>query len=113
MRIDEVASSGIDTGKLAALSQLLKNRMKDEDVNQPFSQDSFINLAKSLLINVTPENLDDLISQPPLSNLIEPLDPASGTLRWKGDTDVDTGLSVDQAQAVVNSNAKAALKRRQ
>jgi hypothetical protein len=112
MLIREVADSGIDTGKLAALSELLKKRMEDESVTQPFSQDSFIKLAKSLKVNVTAENLGDLISQPPLSNLIEPLEPGSGVLRWKGDTEADTGMSVDQAQAVVNSNAKAALKRR-
>ena len=113
MRIFEVAESNIDTGKLAALSTLLKDRMKDESVTQPFSQKSFINLAKSLEVNVTPENLGDLISQPPLSNLIEPLDPGSGVLRWKGDTEAATGMSVDQARAVVDSNAKSALKRRQ
>ena len=87
--------------------------MKDESVTEPFSQESFINLAKSLKINVTPENLGDLIGRPPLSNIIEPLDPGSDVLHWKGDTETKTGMSVDQARAVVDSNAKAAMKRRQ
>jgi hypothetical protein len=113
MLIREVAETGPDTQKLAALSQLLKDRMKDESATQPFSQDSFIKLAKSLGVNVTPDNLADLISKPPLSNLIEPLDPTSNTLHWKGDAEAATGMSVDQAREVVDANAKAALKRRQ
>jgi hypothetical protein len=48
-----------------------------------------------------------------LSNVLEPLDPASGVISFKGDTEAATGMSVDQAHAVVDSNAKAALKRRQ
>jgi hypothetical protein len=34
-------------------------------------------------------------------------------IRFKGNTEAETGMSVDQARAVVDSNAKAALKRRQ
>jgi len=113
MLIREVAESGLDTRKLAALSTLLKDRMDDESATQPFSQTSFINLAKSLGVNVTPDNLGELIAQPPLSNILQPLEPGSDVLHWKGDTEANTGMSVDQAQAVVDSNAKAAMKRRQ
>jgi hypothetical protein len=48
-----------------------------------------------------------------LKNLINPLDPTSGVVSFKGDTESQTGMSVNQAQAVVDSNAKAAMKRRQ
>ena len=113
MRIFEVAESGPDTGKLAALSQFLVHRSDDESAKKQISIDAFINLAKDQLVNVTKDNLADLISKPPLSNILEPLDPSSGVVRFKGDTEADTGMTVDQAQAVVNSNAKAALKRRQ
>jgi hypothetical protein len=54
-----------------------------------------------------------MISQEPLKNLLEPLEPNSGVVRFKGDTEAQTGMSVDQARAVVDSNAKAAMKRRQ
>ena len=111
MRITEVTDS--NTRKLAALSQFLLGRSEDESARKQISQDAFIEAAKSLGVNVTSENLGDLISQEPLSNILEPLEPNSGVVRFKGDTEAQTGMSVDQARAVVDSNAKAAMKRRQ
>ena len=115
MLIREVAelNSGPDTKKLAALSQFLLGRSEDESATKQISQAAFIEAAKSLGVNVTLDNLGDLVSQEPLSNILEPLDPNSGVVRFKGDTEATTGMSVDQARAVVDSNAKAAMKRRQ
>jgi hypothetical protein len=111
MLIREVADS--NTQRLAALSQFLLGRSEDETAKKQISQQAFIDLAKSLGVNVTADNLGDLISQEPLSNILEPLEPNSGVVRFKGDTEAATGMSVDQARAVVDSNAKAAMKRRQ
>jgi len=111
MRIDEVADPS--SQRLMALSQFLSGRSDDESARKQISQDAFIDLAKSLGINVTLDNLGELISQAPLNNVLEPLDPTSGVVRFKGDTTDDTGMTVDQARAVVDSNAKKALKRRQ
>ena len=99
--------------KLMALSQFLSGRSDDESAQKQISQQAFIDLAKSLGVNVTPENLGDMIAKPPLSNVLEPLEPNSGVVRFKGDTEATTGMSVDQARAVVDSNAKSAMKRRQ
>ena len=111
MLIREVADP--NTQRLAALSQFLLGRSEDETAKKQISQTAFIDLAKSLGVNVTADNLGDLISQEPLSNILEPLQPNSGVVRFKGDTEATTGMSVDQARAVVDSNAKAAMKRRQ
>ena len=111
MLIREVADH--NTQRLAALSQFLLGRSDDESAKKQISQQAFIDLAKSLGVNVTAENLGDLISQPPLSNILEPLEPNSGVVRFKGNTEAETGMSVDQSRAVVDSNAKAAMKRRQ
>ena len=111
MRITEVTDP--NTRKLAALSQFLLGRSEDESARKQISQDAFIEAAKSLGVNVTTENLGDLISQEPLKNILEPLEPNSGVVRFRGDTEAQTGMSVDQARAVVDSNAKAAMKRRQ
>jgi len=111
MRITEVTDP--NTRKLAALSQFLLGRSEDESARKQISQAAFIEAAKSLGVNVTSENLGDLISQEPLKNILEPLEPNSGVVRFKGDTETQTGMSVDQARAVVDSNAKAAMKRRQ
>lgn len=111
MLIREVADP--NTQKLAALSQFLLGRSEDESATKQISQQAFIDLAKSLGVNVNSANLADLISKEPLSNILEPLEPNSGVVRFKGNTEAETGMSVDQARAVVDSNAKAALKRRQ
>jgi hypothetical protein len=110
MLIREVADP--NTQRLAALSQFLLGRSEDETAKKQISQTAFIDLAKSLGVNVTQDNLGDLISKEPLSNILEPLEPNSGVVRFKGDTEAATGMSVDQARAVVDSNAKAAMKRR-
>jgi hypothetical protein len=104
--------TNIDTRKLAALSQFLLGRSEDESARKQISQDAFIQAAKSLGVNVTQDNLADLISQEPLKNILEPLEPNSGVVRFKGDTEITTGMSVDQARAVVDANAKQAMKRR-
>jgi hypothetical protein len=111
MLIREVADP--NSQKLAALSQFLLGRSDDESAKKQISQKAFIDLAKSLGVNVTPENLGDLIAQEPLSNILAPLEPNSGVVSFKGDTEAQTGMSVDQARAVVDSNAKAAMNRRQ
>lgn len=111
MRICEVADHG--TQKLVALSQFLLGRSQDEAAKKQISITAFVDLAKSLGVNVTADNLSDIIAQPPLSNILEPLQSNSGVVRFKGDTEAATGMSVDQARAVVDSNAKAAMKRRQ
>jgi hypothetical protein len=103
-----------DQGQLLALTTFLKDRAQDENAQAEISQDAFIQAAKSLGINITAENLGTMISQDPLKNVLEPLEPNSGVIRFKGDTkSASAGMSVDQARAVVDSNAKAALKRRQ
>ena len=111
MRILEVTDP--NTQKLAALSQFLLGRSEDESARKQISPAAFIEAAKSLGVNVTKENLGDLIGQEPLKNILEPLEPNSGVVRFKGDTEAQTGMSVDQARAVVDSNAKSAMKRRQ
>jgi hypothetical protein len=115
MLIREFVDSGQakNQEKLLALTTFLKDRAEDENAQAQISQDAFIETAQSLGVNVTKENLGDLISQSPLKNVVEPLEPNSGVVRFKGNTEAETGMSVDQARAVVDSNAKAAMKRRQ
>ena len=110
MRLVEFASP--DSQKLLALSQFLSGRADDTTAKKEISQTAFIDLARSLGVNINQSTLADLISQSPLSNVLEPLEPNSDQVRFKGNTETTTGMSVDQARAVVDSNAKAAMKRR-
>jgi hypothetical protein len=109
MRLYEFADPNAQ--KLLALTTWLADRAKDENARGQISQDAFINAAKSLDVNITQENLGDFISQDPLKNVLEPLDPNSGVVRFKGNLESTTGMTVNQAQEVVKSNAKAAMKR--
>ena len=110
MKIFEVANP--DSQKLLALSQFLLGRADDTSAAKQISQAAFMDLAKSLGVNVTSENLNQLINQPPLSNVLEPMEPGSGVVRFKGNVEGAAGMTVDQARATVDSNAKAAMKRR-
>ena len=110
MRLVEFATP--DSQKLLALTKFLSGRADDTTAKKEISQAAFIDLARSLGVIINPESLGELVSQEPLSNVLEPLDPNSGIVRFKGNTEAETGMSVDQAQAVVTSNAKAALNRR-
>ena len=110
MRLVEFATP--DSQKLLALTKFLSGRADDTTAKKEISQAAFIDLARSLGVMINPESLGELVSQEPLSNVLEPLDPNSGVVRFKGNTEAETGMSVDQAEAVVNSNAKAALNRR-
>jgi hypothetical protein len=109
MKITEVA--GQDSQKLLALSQFLLGRADDTTAAKQISQPAFIDLAKSLGVNVTPDNLNQLISQAPLKNILEPIEPGTDVVRFKGNVS-GGGMTVDQARATVDANAKAAMKRR-
>ena len=111
MRLFEVTDSNIDQTKLAALGQFLLGRAGDTGAKKTISIDAFIGLARDMGIALTDKQLRDLASQEPLSNLLEPLEPNSGVVRFKGNTETTTGMTVDQAQDVVDKNAKAAMKR--
>ena len=111
MRLVEFATP--DSQKLLALTKFLSGRADDTTAKKEISQAAFIDLAQNLGVSINPESLGDLISQEPLSNVLEPLEPNSGVVRFKGNTEAETGMSVDQARAVVDSNAKAAMNRRQ
>ena len=114
MLIFEVENpQGADSGKLMALTQFLNGRAADTDGKKQISTQAFIQLAQSLGVNVTPDTLGDLIAKPPLSNVLQPYDPNSNVVSFKGNEEApDTAMSPDQAQATVDSNAKAAMNRR-
>lgn len=100
-----------DAETLAAVSTLLSRRADDESARKQMDIDAFINLARQQKINLTRENLAELIAKEPLKNILEPLEPNSNVVRFKGNTETTTGMTVDQAQDVVDKNAKAAMRR--
>lgn len=110
MRINEV-DQGADPSKLVGLVQFLAGRAEDTNAQKQISQSAFIQLAQSLGINVTTATLGGLIAQPPLNGVLEPLDPQSKMITFKGADIGPAKMSVPQAQQVVNKMAKSAMKR--
>jgi hypothetical protein len=113
MLINEIATpnSGIDPNKLLGLVQFLAGRANDTDAQKQISQDAFIKLAQNLRINVTSQNLAELVGLPPLNGVLEPLDQQSGMITFKGADIGPSNMSVPQAQQVVDKMAKSAMKR--
>lgn len=111
MLIREFDEGNANTRKLAALSDFLSGRAQDQNAKMQISKAAFINAAKSLGININEQTLAELIAQEPLKNILEPIEPNSDVIRYKGNTEVDTAMGVDQAEQIVNKNAKAAMRR--
>lgn len=113
MRIVEVdqSSTGADPNKLLGLVNFLSGRADDTNAQKQISQRAFISAAQSLGIAITSQNLVDIISQPPMNGVLEPLDPNSGMITFKGADIGPEKLSVQQSQQVVSKMAKSAMKR--
>ena len=103
-----------DTKRLMALTAFLSGRASNTSAKKQISQKAFIDLARSLGVNVTLETLGELIAQPPLNNILEPLSPGEDVVKFKGAAsgDSEAKMSVDKAQETVNSAAKRAMKKR-
>lgn len=111
MLIREFDEGNTNTRKLAALVDFLAGRAEDQNAKKEISKAAFINAAKNLGININEQILSELIAQEPLKNILEPIEPNSDVIRYKGNTDVDTAMSVDTAQDIVDKNAKSAMRR--
>lgn len=109
MLIREVTQPGMD--KLVALVQVLSGRSEDTGARKEISVPAFLNMAQSMGIAIHKDDLNTMLSQPPLSNVFEPMVPNSGMLQFKGAEVADVGMAPDQAQEIVAKNAKAAAKR--
>ena len=113
MKIFEV-DMGLATpnpAQLSGLVQFLNGRANDTNARKEISQNAFIKLANDLDINITAQNLADIVSQEPLSNLLEPMDPNTGMLMFKGAGQPDVAMPVNKAQDIVASAAKSAMNR--
>lgn len=110
MRINEV-DQGADPNKLVGLVQFLAGRAEDTNAQKQISQATFMKLCQNLGVNITSQNLGEIISQPPLNGVLEPLDPNSGMITFKGADIGPNKMSVPQAQQVVNKMAKSAMRR--
>ncbi len=111
MLLKEVTSPDVDDAKLIGLVEFLAGRADDEAGRKQISQLAFMKLAQQLGINITAQNLGELIDKPPLNNLLEPLDPGSDVITFKGGEQAPSKMPVDKAQDIVAKMAKRAGKK--
>jgi len=112
MLIREFSEGGVNTVKLSALIDFLAGRAEDSNAKKQISKQALINSAKNLGINLNDQILDELVLKEPLSNILEPMEPNSDIIRFKGNDEPEsTAMSVDRAEDIVNQNAKAAMRR--
>ena len=112
MRIDEVGNGRSDdtAARLLGLAEFLLGRAKDTGGQKQISMQTFLNLAKNMQIDLTPEILQNMAGQPPLSGVIMPIEPNSGMIKFKGNDSGPVPMPVNQAQDIVAAAAKRALK---
>jgi len=117
MKITEVANDGPpDQAQLMGLVSFLAGRARDQAAKKQISLDAFVDLAKTLGISVTRADLPALVNLPPLSNVLEPVEPGATTINFKtaGEESADPAeMPVNKAQDIVASAAKSAMKRGQ
>jgi hypothetical protein len=114
MKIFEVAgsSSTPSPDQLLGLVQFLAGRADDTSAPKQISVDAFINLAQSLDINVNRNNVEEIVGQPPLSSVLEPFEPNTNQIVFKGAEQTGpTQMPVNKAQDIVAAAAKSAMKR--
>lgn len=114
MKIFEVAASTTPSPiELMGLVRFLVGRAQDTNARMSISKTAFIEMAQSLDINVNENNIEEIVGQPPLSSLLEPLTPDSQDLVFKGagEPEAPKTMPVNKAQDIVAAAAKSAMNR--
>ena len=101
-----------ESTKLLGLIEFLNGQADNQASRKQISKETFLSLASGLGININKNNLDDLLAVEPLSNVLEPLDPARpDEIIFKGGETGPTQMPVRSAQDIVAASAKSAMKR--
>ena len=112
MLIMEVAGTGPNAQKVFVLSKLLMGQNSDTGAKNEMTLPAFLDAARDAGAPITAEQLGELISDPDgsLKEVLEPLQPNEGVVRFKGNTEADIGMGLRSAEEIVKSNASNALK---
>lgn len=114
LEVDDFVGATPDPDKLIGLIDFLAGRAENTNSRKQISQDALISIAQSLDIPINKRNIVDIVGQPPLSNLLEPLEPNSNDpVVFKGAEEPpdDAKMTVPKAQKIVSQMAKSALNR--
>lgn len=111
MRILEVVMDP-NPDRLTALVKFLNGRATDTGAKKQISKQTFMSMAQQLGVNITDQNLEDMLSRPPLDNLLEPPDPGAPNIQFKTGEPGEVNMPVNKAQDIVSKAAKSALQKR-
>jgi len=107
MKMFEVDGQG---NELAALVQYLIGKSDDLKSKPQMKTDTFIDMARSMGVNITFGNLQALSQQAPLKNMVTDLNQDVISF---GDADPNVKMPVDKARDTVKKMAKRSLGKRQ
>lgn len=110
MLIFEVTATETNAARIAALATYHMGRDRDTGNDKPMPVAAFIKMAQNLGISLTDQQLRDMASKPPLSELIKNITDDEIVFR-DGDNDTKDQMSVDQAQKTVDKMSKRAAKK--
>jgi hypothetical protein len=111
MLIEEVAQDP-RPDRLVGLVSLLVGRAEDTGARKQISKAAFMSMAQQLGVNITDQNLQGMVSRPPLSNMLEPIDPQSDEITFRGGETDTVDMPVNKAQDIVAKAARSALQKR-
>jgi hypothetical protein len=111
MLIEEVASDP-NPDRLAGLIKFLAGRADDTGARKQISKNTFMSMAQQLGVNITDQNLQSMVERPPLSNMLEPIDPQSNVITFRGGEPQNIDMPVNKAQDIVAKSARSALQKR-
>ena len=94
--------------KLVALGQFLIGRAGDTGAKKSISIDAFVNMAQSMGINISKNNIRDIAEKEPLNNIIVNITDDEVIFAGANTASADT-MTVDQAEKTVEKMAKRAM----
>ena len=94
--------------KLVALGQFLIGRAGDTGAKKSISIDAFVNMAQSMGINISKNNIRDIAEKEPLNNIIVNITNDEVIFAGANSASADT-MTVDQAEKTVEKMAKRAM----
>jgi len=110
--VDALAGATPGSDQLLGLVQFLAGRANNTNGQKKISKSAFISLAQDLDINITAANLDEIVGQPPLSGVLEPIDPNLPDITFKGEgPEGPTEMPVNKAQDIVANAARSAMNK--
>jgi hypothetical protein len=108
MRLYEFESDDPLRVKLTAVVSQLRGRLEDTAAKKPFSTDALLDMLRDEDIEVSKDDLFDMIKEPPLKNLIKNISGNKVIFKGQRDSDKKSDSDKDDNKDTVEKMAKSA-----